>query len=283
MLAEAQWAHLRARTLPGQALTVARQLAEWPQAASVRVTDGAFEVYAWLTGLDARTLWRSTQEGIARIPQIVRADMQTVVESLDIGRAERLDVLSPRQVAALRRQQVPPTPPGHEATRFSEADAELWRLLADGRMEVARAADHLGRSPSAVSRRIARLQADGYLDFVTMIAEPLSSAPHAALIWCRIDPDELGLLQRHRAELHWAGLLSVATGRSNVMAMANLTTLGGLNAVIAQLRAVCPSVEIHDTQLSAQAVKRHSRMVTDEELWTDEITNPYPDLSRAFE
>jgi len=277
-LERVSWAHLRVRTLPGQARHVARQLAAWPQTGSVRVTDGSYEVYALLTGVDGRALWRSTQDGIARIPQIVRADIHTVLESLDIGRAERLDTLSKRQVQQLRSYARLPES-DREVTRMTETDLALTAMLnLDGRTEVAACAAELGRSPSSVSRRISRLQADGHLDFMTMIAEPLSSRPLCTFVWGRIDPEELPALRKHRAALHWAGLLTITTGSSNVVVMANVASVRGLESVLSTLRSICPSLEVHETQLSRQAVKRHSRLVTEDELWTDELTDPYPDF-----
>lgn len=278
-LAGAFWAHLRARTLPGQALMAARQLAAWPQAPVVRVTDGSFEVYALLTGRDGRLLWREAQQRIARIPQIVQADLHTVIATIDVGGAERLDTLSNAQVAQLRAWQSRLAPHGREATRFTAADTDLCVLLnRDGRADVASLATELGRSPSSVARRITRLQSDGYIDFLAMIAEPLSSRPLCALIWCRIASEELPQLQQRRSALHWLGLLTVGTGRSNVMLMANLPTMLSLDMVLTQLHSICPSLEVHETQLSAQSIKRQSRMVTDDELWTDEVLNPYLDL-----
>ncbi|MEW1962639.1 Lrp/AsnC family transcriptional regulator [Microbacterium sp. NPDC077644] len=284
LLERVYWAHLRIRTLPGQALQAARQVAAWPQAGLVRVADGAFEVYALLMGRDAAAPWHDAQEGIAHIREIVQADVYTIVEALDIGLSERLDVLSRSELGKLRTPRDPATTTLVDSTRAKDFDLELWHQLnLDGRADITTLADRLARSPSTVSRRITRLQTAGYLDFLTMIADPVAPRSRSVFLWCRIADDELPALRSRHSSLHWIGLLTIMTGRSNVMLLANVTSMAALDTVLSELRSICPSLEVHETQLSTLAVKRHTRLMTDDERWTDEVITVYPDLRRWVE
>jgi DNA-binding Lrp family transcriptional regulator len=281
MLGQIRWALLRAETLPGQAERVARQLATWPMATTIRVLDGAFGIYALLSGEDNRAIWRAAQDQIARIPQIVNTEIHTIIESLDVGRAQRLDSLSRRQVADLRTYATKLAPPDREPTQLTSTDAALFNLLnADGRMEVAAVAAALDRNPSWVSRRISRLQADGLLDVIAVTTDAISSRPVTVLVWCSIDPTEWGKLAR--APLAWVGLLAITTGRSNVFLIAHLPALASLGSALTELAEHCPSLQVHETQLSVHAIKLQSRMMDEEERWTSEVSQPYSPESRIM-
>ena len=274
LLGQIRWALLRAETLPGQAEKVARQLATWPAATTIRVLDGSFGIYALLSGEDSRAIWRAAQEQIAQFPQIVTAEIHTIIESLDVGRAQRLDSLSRKQVADLRNYATKLAPSDREPTRLTSADAAMFNLLnADGRMEVAAVAAALGRNPSWVSRRISRLQADGLLDFLAATTDSFSSRPVTVLVWCSIAPTEWANLAR--APLAWVGLLTITTGRSNVFLIAHLPAPSSIGTALAELAEHCPSLQVHETQLSVHAVKLQSRLMDEQERWTDEVIQPY--------
>lgn len=281
MLGQIRWALLRAETLPGQAEKVARQLATWPAATTIRVLDGSFGIYALLSGEDNRAIWRAAQDQVARIPQIVTAEIHTIIESLDVGRAQRLDSLSRKQVADLRSYATKLAPPDREPTRLTGTDAAMFNLLnADGRMEVAAVAAALDRNSSWVSRRISRLQADGLLDFLAVTPDSFSSRPVTVLVWCSIAPDEWAALAR--APLAWVGLLAITTGRSNVFLIAHLPAVSAIGTAVTELAEHCPSLQVHETQLSVHAVKIQSRLMDEHERWTDEVSRPYDPESQIM-
>lgn len=283
LLRQTRWALLRARTVPGKAEEVARQLAQWPQATSVRVTDGSFQIYALLSGRasrttveDIRTLWEQTQARIVQIPEIVEADIHNIIDALDVGSVQRLDVLSHAQVQRLRETRVAPSPPDREPTEVTEEDLELFTILSgDGRRDVAECAAELGRSRSWVSRRITRLQADGFLDFIALIPDAVSSRPVTALIWADIAPAELQVLAQHTPSLAWIGLMVITTGPSNVFAVAHLPTAKALSQALEEVHSICPSFVVRETQLSVHAIKIHTRITDDDEHWSGEAAQPY--------
>lgn len=283
LLRQTRWALLRARTIPGSAEHVGRRLAQWPQATSVRVTDGSFQVYALLSGRASRagaehirTLWEQTQAQIAQIPEIVEADVHNIIDALDVGSVQRLDVLSNAQVKRLRETRTAPAPPDREPTEVTEEDLELFTILSrDGRRDVSDCAGELGRSRSWVSRRMARLQADGFLDFIALIPDVVSSRPVTALIWAGIAPAELSALAQQTASLAWIGLMVVTTGPSNVFAVAHLPTAKALSQALEEIREICPSLVVRETQLSVHAIKVHTRITDDAEHWSGEAAQPY--------
>ena len=283
LLRQTRWALLRARTVPGKAEHVARRLAQWPQATSVRVTDGSFQVYALLSGRasrtkveDIRTLWEQTHAQVNDIPDIVEADVHNIIDALDVGSVQRLDVLSNAQVQRLRETRPQPAPSDREPTEVTDEDLDLFTILSrDGRREAAECAAELGRSRSWVSRRIARLQADGFLDFIALIPDVASSRPVTALIWATIAPAELPALAQQTASLAWIGLMVVTTGPSNIFAVAHLSTPKALSDALEQVRAICPSLAVRETQLSVHAIKVHTRITDDAERWSGKAAQPY--------
>lgn len=283
LLGQTRWALLRARTLPGQAEHVARRLARWPQATSVRVTDGSFQVYVLLSGQagrasaeDIQTLWEQTQAHVIDVPEIVQADVYSIIDALDVGLAQRLDALSNTQVQRLRETRSQPAALHREPTELTAEDLDLFTILSrDGRKDTADCAKELGRSRSWVSRRIARLQADGFLDFIALIPDVVSSRPVTALIWATITPAELPALAQRTDSLAWIGLMVVTTGPTNIFAVAHLPTTQALPAVLEELRDICPSLVVAETQLSIRAIKIHTRITDAAEHWTDQAVQPY--------
>jgi len=273
MLGQVRWALLRIAPRPGQAEKVARQLATWPMATTIRVVDGSFAVYALLAGDDNRAIWREAQDQVARIPEIATAEIHTIIESLDVGRAHRFDSLSRKQVADLRSYAAKAAPPDREPTPLTRTDAALLNLLnVDGRMEVAAVAAALDRNPSWVSRRISRLQADGLLDFLTVTTDSFSARPATMLVWCSISPAEWADLAR--ASLAWVGLLAITTGRSNVFLIAHLPAASAIGSALTELAERCPSLEVHETQLSIYAAKLYTRLLDEDDRWTDQVFPP---------
>lgn len=269
------FAHLRLRTAPGQARGAAEQIARWPQASNVRLTDGSHDVHALLVGADHACLMGAARSTVAAVHSVQRAELSTVVATGDLGRAARLDALSPGQTADLRRDHVRPARPGKPAEVGRDDFELLGLLLRDGRCEVAELATHLGRDPSVVSRRLGRLQREGFVDIVTITPDTASSSPVRALLWCRVDPGEVPDLLHRAAALPWVGMLTATSGRANVVAVANLTSRAHLPMIQAELASVSPSLRFAETQLSHRAVKLHMRTTTGDDRLTDDVADPF--------
>lgn len=278
LLERLQFGHLRLRAAPGRAETVAAGLAYWPQATTVRVTDGSFDVHALVVGTDARTLLRSVHEAVAALPDVEAAEVSTVLRTIDVGRAGRLDSLSPAQVQKLRATRL--ASGSGTPSRLGIRDFDLMRALtADGRMEISELARELGREPSTVSRRVARLQTDGYLDFLALTTDTASSFPVVAYLWCIVDAVELEALITRLPIQPWLGSFTVTSGRSNVCVVAHLQTPAGLLRIMEQLTALSPSLRVTETQITSPAVKLHTRLLDEHDRFTDDICDPYTTLA----
>lgn len=278
------FAHLRIRTAPGRGDVVAAELAKWPQASTIRMTDGSCEVYAFLLGAEHSDLIRAARQRLAGIRHVRDAEINTVLRAGDVGRAARLDALSPQQVSRLRdlrhrggrRSAAQPA-------RLVEDDFALLRLLLqDGRLEIVELAARLGRDPSAISRRLARLRRDAFVDFVALIPDSAWSSPVRALLWCSVAPQHVEPLTRRAASLPWVGMMTVTTGRANVFVVANVKTRTALPAVQEELGVLCPSLTLLETQLSPQAVRLHMRGTSDGDRLTDEVADPFWELRHAL-
>lgn len=271
------FAHLRIRATPGRASGVAEQLAQWSQASTVRLTDGSHDVHAVLVGVDHTRLMRSVHEVLADMSDVQHAEIRTVLHAADVGRAARLDALSSAQVAGLRTNASQTR--ARTTSRFRPEDFEiLQRLLHNGRSEVAELAGQLGRDPSVMSRRLTRLQRDGFLDLVALIPDTAWSAPVRALLWCSVPRHDVSTLLRSAGNLPWVGLMTAVTGSANVLVVANVTTTAAVSAAHETLAERCRSLRIVETQLSPRALKLHMCELDEHDRFTDEVSDPFAGL-----
>jgi hypothetical protein len=145
LLERITFAHLRLRAAAGHALAVAEQLARWPQAGTVRLTDGSYDVYALLLGLDHGRLVAGAHELLQPLP-VQELSLNTVLETVDVGRAARLDSPSRGQITELRSSRASKHAPAQLACLTHEDFPLIRELVQDGRMEIAELAGRLGAS-----------------------------------------------------------------------------------------------------------------------------------------
>lgn len=274
LLEYVQWGQLRVRTSPGRAEMVAAQLARWPQATTVRVTDGSSDVHALVLGTDHRTLLRTVHDTMATLPAVESAALCTALRTVDIGRAGRLDSLSRRQVDALRA--VRPSNSRAAPVRLTVGDFDIISaLMIDGRMEISELARRLDREPSTVSRRVSRLYADGYVDFLALTVDSASSHPVVAFLWCTAEPAELDELIRRLPGQPWLGSFTITSGATNTCIAAHLPVPASLPHVLKQLASLSPSLKVAETQIASHAVKLNAHWLDDNDRFTDNILDPY--------
>ncbi|MDI3403195.1 Lrp/AsnC family transcriptional regulator [Streptomyces cavernicola] len=277
------FAHLRLRTGPGRVAPVAEELARWPQASTIRLTDGSTQIYALLVGSDHTRLVETAQQRVAELPDVREAEINTVLLAGDVGRAARLDALSPQQIGRLRGQQTVGEGQSTQPVRLSAEDFELIRLLLeDGRTEISELAARLGREASSVSRRVARLRNDGWLDIITLVPDRAWSSPLRALLWCTVAPQDVDALLRTVSGRPWVGSLTVTTGRANVLVTVNLMTRSQLPGIQAELSTLCPSLRLLEAQLSVRAVKLHMRLLAAGDRLSDPVSDPFWDIRHDF-
>jgi DNA-binding Lrp family transcriptional regulator len=285
LMERVRWAHLRVRARPSRVYEVADLVASWSQTGSVRVMDGSSDVWALLLGVSHQDLHDQAHALIGSHEAVEALEMNSIIEPLDVGRAGRLDALSADQADRLRRTRglAPMARTDRSISRLTLEDVGLLGLLmGDGRLDVASCAAALGKDSSTVSRRLSRLQSEGLIDFVTITPDALSSHPVRALLRCEIDVADVPLLVSDVAPLPWIGLLTVTSGRSNLLLMVNVPSLGRITTAQRELRNLCPSLEIRECQLSMRAVKIHTRRLTREGRWTDDVTDPYAQLTSVL-
>ncbi|MFG2794857.1 Lrp/AsnC family transcriptional regulator [Streptomyces sp. NPDC048419] len=281
LLNSLQFAQLRLRAAPGQAPLLAAHLAQWPQATTVRVSDGSFDVHALVIGADHRALLRAVHNTVAVLPAVEAAELNTALCTIDVGRAGRLDSLSREQVNVLRAIR----PASHDRTpvRLTAGDFEIMQVLGiDGRMETGELARRLDREPSTVSQRLRRLYADGYLDFVAITVDSASSYPVIALLWCTADPTEWDALIRQLPAKPWLGSFTLTSGASNMCITAQLQVPAALSRIVKQLAAISPSLNVTETQISSHAVKLHTCWLDSNDRFTNVVSDPYAALAKQI-
>jgi len=271
-----QFGIVRLEAAPGRAEEVARRLAEWPQATTVRVTDGGMDVYGLVIAVNHRELMAGARRAIADIPDVARSEVHTVFSTVDAGRAGRLNSLSGVERRALQAMRPPST--GAAVRPTGDDVALLSRLGQDGRTEIAELARRTGREPSTLSRRLARLHGQGYLDFVAIVPDDVSSFPVYAMFWCGVDPADLPALERRLPALPWIETATVLSGRANLFLLTHVETTARVPALHTEIGGLAPSIRVHDVQIVSHAVKLHTRWLDGAGLWTDRVEDPYPAL-----
>lgn len=278
LLENIQIMQVRLRAAPGRAEEVANQLAHWSQATSVRVLDGSFDVHALVVGVEHRAALRQVHETIARLRDVDRLEVNTVLRTVDVGRAGRLVSLSRDQVRTLRAAQ--PSSSDRSPTRLMATDIELIRTLnSDGRMEVKELARRLDRDPSTLSRRIARLTSDGYLDFLALTVDTASAFPVIAFLWCTASPADLQTLATQLPTKPWLGSFTVISGHTNICIVAYLQVASALSRVAEYVSALSSSLRIVETQIAGHAVKMYNWFLDQEGRFTDRLSDPHDGLA----
>ena len=70
------------------------------------------------------------------------------------------------------------------------------------------------------------------------------------------------------------GLLTLATGQANLVTIVNFKTRAELPQIHSELVSLCPSLQLRETQICTRAVKLHTRWLTPDDQWTDDVTDP---------
>lgn len=273
---------LRVSALPGHTSQVARALAGWSQATTVRLTDGATEIYALVLAPTHRRLADTVSKTVAALPGVAGSELHAVFRTLDAGRVGRLASLPRETQHALQRLRPSADGMGTSA-RIADGDIELFSLLCrDGRTEVSELARRTRREPSTVSRRLRRLEADGFLDYVSIIPDTASPFPVLVMMWCTITPMDVPILEERIPFLSWIETATVVSGTHNLFLLAHVSSTADVPELHATAHELTPSLQVREVQVVGQPVKLHTRTVDNTGRLEDRVEDPYPVLAPAL-
>jgi DNA-binding Lrp family transcriptional regulator len=241
---------------PGTAATVAAEFASRPHVFSVNVTTGTNNIYALLVAADQPLL---TELMVRALPVVagVRRVRCAAISELFSGTRWRLGGLSPAQARAV----TPEPPTSTQVRQFDEFDRELFLALqTDGRRSYRDLASLLGKSESAVRRRIETLTRTGLMGFRTDFARVEAGWPTAIVLNLRATRAPAvghSLVQYPQTRF----CAATVGGPANLFVTMQLHRLTDLDPVLDRLLSEHPSTEILDQRVVLQWVKSWGRLI----------------------
>jgi DNA-binding Lrp family transcriptional regulator len=208
------------RCRPGEALDVARLLAERPDVRYVTVVTGTFDVIAEFLVPSKRQLAFVLIEELRHIPGITGTDTSTVLKTYKVR--ETISYTLSGDIALPDMPADPHWPEvgaGHaDARELDTLDLQLIQLVSeDGRRSNADLAAALGLSESAVSRRLTALIRDGYVVFATLVDAGALGFDVEALIWIGARARQLEEVAEYLAAVPHVRYVSATSGYSDLV------------------------------------------------------------------
>jgi DNA-binding Lrp family transcriptional regulator len=255
---------VRLQCTPDASGAVATALARRPDTSWIYLTSGGTEITC---STHARTERERNELLLGKLPRTSRvvavsahAQLHTYVGG-PTSLLDKLDVLSPEQVAALR----PPAPAGavrDGQVELTMEDDRLLEVLAhDGRAGYPRLAAVTGWSESTVRRRLEHLLASGavYCD-VDVDATILGYRAHA-ILWLTVAPAKLatvGAALAEHPEIAWA---AATTGTTNLAASAVCRDMDALYEYLTGRVGILDGVQQVETAPVIRVIKRAGAVV----------------------
>ncbi|MEU2623110.1 Lrp/AsnC family transcriptional regulator [Streptomyces sp. NPDC007157] len=244
----------------GQVTEVARALAENPRVASVHLTSGTWDLFALIVAQDIASMSALLVDDLALTPGVHSTRVRPIME-LFSGAHWRLGAIGPS--AAHELSVGNPEHHGPQAVREPDAfDKALYQALqVDGRMSLRDLANRLGRSESAVKRRLDHLTRCGMLTFRTDFVR-FAGGWHLYVALSLRVPDEL-LYEMGRDIGRWpeTRVCAAVAGAANLFVTAQLHDLQALEPLLRRIRTTRPGIEIDDRQTVLRSIKSWGRLL----------------------
>jgi DNA-binding Lrp family transcriptional regulator len=243
---------------PGMGQAVADRLALVPQVFSVHLTTGRVAVYALVVAADQPMLARLLLEVLPGVGGLRGVQSSALVRLFSgtrwrlgaLGREQAQAVSDGRAVAGMR-------------SVFDEDDRRLYLALQqDGRMGFRDLTAVVGRSESAVRRRVERLVRSGLLAFRTDFARSEAGWPISVALKLRVS--EAAVVGVGRALVQWPEVRVSAAligGSANLFVTVQLHELAAVDGVVARLNREFPGVSVVDSRLALRPVKSWGRLL----------------------
>jgi DNA-binding Lrp family transcriptional regulator len=262
-LGHGQW-HVRLQCTPDASVAVATALARRPDTSWIYLTSGGTEITC---STHARTEHERNELLLGKLPRTSRvvavsahAQLHTFVGG-PTSLLDKLDVLSPEQVAALR----PPAPAGavrDGQVELTMEDDRLLEVLAhDGRAGYPRLAAVTGWSESTVRRRLEHLLASGAVYCDVDVDATILGYRAQAILWLTVAPAKLatvGAALAEHPEIAWA---AATTGTTNLAASAVCRDMDALYEYLTGRVGTLDGVQQVETAPVIRVIKRAGAVV----------------------
>jgi DNA-binding Lrp family transcriptional regulator len=212
----------------GEALEVARQLADRPDVRFVAIVTGAFDVVAEFLVQSKRQLALVLLQEVQRMPGVVETSTNMVLRTYKVQETWSSVLLGEAAAAAPERVEWPDVEDEAGASRepLGPTDLALLQLVSqDGRRNNAELAAEVGISESAVSRRLGGLVRDGYVVFAALVDPSALGFEVEALLWIAAEPRVVEEAARFLASQTGVRYVSATSGHSDLVCEVVLPSL----------------------------------------------------------
>ncbi|MCF2531625.1 Lrp/AsnC family transcriptional regulator [Yinghuangia soli] len=209
---------------------------------------------------DAESLAHYLQVTLPSVPGITGIRVQLPLRLYKDSGAWRLRALDHGQRQALAAL---PRPAATGSVRPPDADdlALLAHLGPNGRLGTAELARRLGVSGVTAARRLARLTAAGFARYRCEVARSLTGWPICATWWLRVPAADLEDVAAKLTTLGDVHMCASITGSANLLVVLWLRHASDAPVVEADWSRRFPRMEVVDSSVTIQVVKRMGRLV----------------------
>jgi len=199
---------------PGEAMRVARTVADDPHLTAVDYVAGPCDLVLHLVASSLETASRYVVERLSGLPGVVGT--RTLVAPRMYAEGSRWQV---RAISSGQRGTLTAAEPAPDLSpRFGSLDRALLLALGENaRATHAELAARLGVGASTVRRHVAAALAGGVIRLRCEIARSLSPAPVTMLLWLRVPPDQLERAARTLGRLPEVRMCAAVSGAANLL------------------------------------------------------------------
>ncbi|MEY9844270.1 DNA-binding Lrp family transcriptional regulator [Streptacidiphilus sp. BW17] len=258
-------AFVRLRCAAGHREAVAARLAQDPEAVTIELTAGSFDLFVEVITADLAAFTQYLLARVEKLPGVTQASVAVATHVVTEASRWRLDALEPRASSALADAAHPRTTRSSErptARQLSELDLRLLTALgADGRQPWDRLAGTTGTSAATARRRVERLLATEEAALRCDIAAPLFGRPVTLSLHAQVPASDLAATARSLTALTSVRFVATLAGPDNLLATFWLRSIEEVHRIESELVARHPAVRVTDRALALRAVKRMGHLL----------------------
>ena len=256
----AQSVLVRLRCSPGAAQRTALQLAQWPEARSVKLLTGTVDCVAELVYASNAHLLHLMMAELPRLDGVVATSSTQVIRRFSTPHGWNPALLPDDAVRALRAERRDHwderTYPDQPAPLAPLDERLIAQLAEDGRLGWQELAERCGVMPSTARRHVESLMARGILRMRTVVEPAVIGLPVDAFIWLSINPTQLStagaILAEHPAVL----MIAATTGDRNLCGEIAVAGDRALYDFLAETVGHLPGLIHADVAVELRTVKR---------------------------
>lgn len=252
------------RSDPRARSNVVKQLALYPEIATIEVATGGHDVNCDVLTRDLRELDRFLTEKVYGVPGVTSVSILLTTSLYLEGSRWRLRSLDQDQLNVLNKSTMSLTQ-GNYVNDLDELDRSLLEHLAnDGRLSWAELASLTDASTATARRRVNKLISSGIVTFRCELAHSLAGWPIQASLLAQAPASEVDRVCRVLAAWPECRFLAAVTGTANIYATFWVRDLGELQRLEARTSGNFPALTVVDRMVALNTPKRMGHLCDDE-------------------